>query len=358
MTFKNRKATSAALSLAIPVAINLRFEARHIPDDGTPGLLALLQAWKMAIPASIESPVLDREDWIEMACRLESAIRICPERVALVSESGQATMLQSGDVVPIGSPAIFLGAWSRDGRERSMLHLVNMSPANLAAADRYARLATFQRFAGRRIALCGLVSAEQGAVHLYDAIASVSSNAPDGLLIKVNRGKYAPLSHVQVPGSCSREEAARCVSEQAPDLMWAGVHLEGDGDAFLVQPYIAMHAEYRIIVINHSPVAGAGCVEQHTPLDNKAPWSPMVEWVRGDGCVVDRTDIVTAYRAFAAQYTEALRVEAPECRSYTLDVAVTSDGSVCVIEMNPLRNYGLYAMDYDAILQAELTMAL
>lgn len=341
----------------IPVVINLRFGARHIPDDGTPGLHALLQAWKLAVPVSIESAALDREDWIELACRLESAIRICPDRVALVSADGQATMLVSGDAVPIGSPVIFLGAWSRDGHERSMLHLINQSPDNLATADRYAQLATFQSFAGRRIAVCGLVSAGQGGIHLYDAIATMASEAPNGFMIKVNRGKYAPLSHVLVPASCSREEAGRCVMDQALDLMWAGVHLEGDGDAFLVQPHVAMHAEYRVIVINHCPVAGAGCIEQHTPLDNDGTWSQMVEWVRGDGVVLDRPDIVTAYRAFAVRYAEALMAEAPECRSYTLDLAVTEGGSVCVIEMNPLQNYGLYAMDYDAILQAELAVA-
>lgn len=320
-------------------------------------LQPLLDSWTAVLPNARRDPTLDFEDWVEHATRLDAAYRLASQQLALVGEDGIARFLD-GTEVEEGAEVLYLGSWRSPDNERtghgvfSRYRYQQSALGDGALANNYSESGVFRAHAGRAMALCGVREYPEDDVtlDLYDCLAQFSAAGHRELVVKVNRPKYA-LYRLSLP-SDNMDDIKRAVGAQ-DDLAWAMVHLAGLNNTFIVQEQVAMAFEYRVIVVNHVPVAGAGCVEAFTPLDNEAQWDPKVEQVRNNGQVEHRPEVVAAYAQYAAAFAKAYSEERPQAKHYTLDLAMSDDGIVA-IELNPLRNYGLYALDFDAVLQAHL----
>lgn len=339
-----------------PILFRPLFSAVLESDD--PRAARLIASWKRAFPAAESSHDLDFEDWVENAVRLDAALRLAPERLALVGKDGYAQYLDGRSVVN-GEEILFLGGWSNGDDELRGGGVFAFNPhpkeqrVDCMFAQNYVESEVFQAHAGRGFRLCGRreMPEDRVALDIFEALADAYREGSREVLIKVNLPKYA-LFRFSIP---SDDPAAieRHLTDEHFDFGLALVHLAGRDKMFMVQDRVKMTYEYRVIVINHEPVAGAGCVEAYTPLDNEATWDAKMEEVRSSGNVEHRADLASDYQSFAKRFTQAYKAERPLAMNYTLDLAV-GDNGILAIELNPLKNYGLYAMDFDAILKAQL----
>lgn len=138
------------------------------------------------------------------------------------------------------------------------------------------------------------------------------------------------------------------------------IRREGDRGAFMVAAHVPMCHEYRIFVVDGVPVSGAGCIEEHTPLDRvpgSGPFSTLTRADRRDDDEVPEhrygtvRTMIEAARPIAAALAEA---GAPHC---VVDMAVTDEAAVTdqavgsasqrpvLVEVNTIENAGLYASD-------------
>jgi hypothetical protein len=327
-------------------------------DTADPRAASLVTSWTSTFPEMPVSAEPDFEDWVENATRLDAARRLAPNRLALVDREGTARFLD-GSQVPVAEEVIFLGAWSDSDNEHrhSGVFKRYAYPEKLLGdalfAHAYAESQTFRINAGRAILLCGRREEPDDPVELdiFDALAARYREGVRKVFIKVNLQKYAVFSF-GIPSDNPRDIEDRLTTEN-PDFALSLVHLAGRDRMFIVQDFVRMSYEYRVIVIDHEPVAGAGCVEAMTPLDNDGTWDPKMEKERSSGVVEYRADVAVRYEAFAREFVQDYNLERPRAGNYTLDLAICN-GRVVVIELNPLRNYGLYAMDFDAVLRAQL----
>lgn len=329
-----------------------------IAETNDPRAARLHASWKHTFPDAEASPHVDFEDWVENATRLDAALRLAPERLALVGKDGYARYLDGRDVMS-GEESLFLGAWSngddavRSGGVFAWYPYPKDFRGDCMLAQNYVESEVFRAYAGRGFRLCGRreMPEDPVALDIFDALAAAYRNGSREVLIKVNLPKYA-LFRFSIP-SAIPANIEQHLTEEHFDFGLALVHLAGRDKMFMVQDKVKMTYEYRVIVINHEPVAGAGCVEAYTPLDNEAMWDPKMEAVRSSGEVEHRADLASDYQVFAKRFTQAYKAERPLAGNYTLDLAVGENG-ILAIELNPLKNYGLYAMDFDAILTAQL----
>ena len=106
-----------------------------------------------------------------------------------------------------------------------------------------------------------------------------------------------------------------------------------------------MEYEYRFFVVNGEVVTGAGCVEEFTPLNNRAQFDDRMRQVRSEGGpVTSQPEILERYLSFAKQAASEFSAEGL-LNTYSLDLATGSDGQTLIIELNGLPNSGLYASD-------------
>lgn len=132
---------------------------------------------------------------------------------------------------------------------------------------------------------------------------------------------------------------------------------DGRENCFLVQARIPMAMEYRIVVIDGSPVAGAGVLPRLSPIFHDpalGPFDPLMAERPKGAPLESRPDLVGRYlaraRALCAQVSRQGEDEFLNC---TMDFALdASRDEVVLIETNPLDNFGLYAMDFDAVMEA------
>jgi hypothetical protein len=293
-------------------------------------LASLLELWRAHVGPVKYEPSGDWEDFVEQAVRLEAAVSAFGlARIWLTLDGHSSRHLSSMELQPITELAE-LPKWGAQSTVPALRHvLIDPDPAS-----HYFRLATFTRHAGREL---HLVSSKTLIPAAVDMVARGSRR----LFAKVTETKYGvydiPITDPTPLG------VARALSNS--ELGWAMVHLEDRPDAFLLQQHVPMCYEYRLFVVGHHLVTGAGCVERHTPLENTGVFDNKVEQVRGSGHTVRDPGTVDKLVAFAAAVVTELRDEAPQMRDYTLDVAIGSDGQPLVIELNSLLNSGLYASD-------------
>ncbi|CUW41872.1 protein of unknown function (plasmid) [Magnetospirillum sp. XM-1] len=233
--------------------------------------------------------------------------------------------------------------------------------ADARLPDGYPELRAFRDRAGRRVAFCGIPDQEAPKCVVRNDIAAIASEwAREGdvdALIKLVRPAkdYAPMP-VRIPQGASREEADHAILLA---MEWAYERAAGLPDALLLQDRIPMRDEYRVIVVDGRAVAGAGCIERFAPPSRigSGPFDPQVEGIRGSGCIRGDPALVARYAAFAEEAAEDIAREAPLWGGYTLDLAQDEEGRVLVVEMNPLMNFGLYAMDAEAVVHALMEAA-
>lgn len=340
-----------------PIIFRPRFNGALLQSDDV--RLAPLQAsWLQALPQAAVRTDLDFEDWVETAVRLDVALKCATDRVAILQENGRAYFL-NGEEVAAGSEALFLGAWNNQDDEAGGRGVFAAYPCPVAQrgethlAQQYASSAVFQAHAGRALHLCGIREFSEDPVDLdlYDCLAQRYQTGHRKAFVKVNLPKYA-LFRIDIPSGDPRR-IQDYIAREHDDFALSTLHLAGRNNQFLVQEQVPMACEYRVVVVNHKPVAGAGCVEAFTPLDNEATWDPKVERLRNSGHVERCPEVVEAYARYALEFAKAYQQERPGAANYTLDLALGPRG-ILVIELNPLKNYGLYAMDFEAILRAQL----
>lgn len=183
---------------------------------------------------------------------------------------------------------------------------------------------------------------------LFSALRWMHSRGAHDAVVKMGTRKGGIA---RVPLSPSLDEMRREVFSNEV-LSWSATPDAAPANGFLVQEWIPMEFEYRVFIVDGIPVTGAGCIEEHTPLDRASGTSfdTRVRRVRGndiagasDTRVVDDPSRVARYRDFA----RTVASELPEGQAtVVMDVATDArSGNTVVVEFNTLPNSGLYASD-------------
>lgn len=293
------------------------------PSDMTRIPQPLLDDWKNHI-GSIEPSDGDYEDWVETACRLHYGLKHLPDPLVRIPH------VWNGD----------------DGTLCGLSHygMVMKYPTidqigEPGNADRYQFDPNVRMLMHRRSVSCS-VSPED----VEGAFSRLVEQGVSGFKVKyMHSQKTLPL--LDLNGT-----DVRTLSQRVSDwLGWETVHAEEDSHALLVQERVRMEYEYRMFMVGDAPATGAGCLEDHTPLDNTGRFDPWMERIRNGGEVEKREDVVEQYHDFAVRCGRLLAGQGYE--AYTLDLCMI-DGEVSVIELNGLMNAGLYACDMDELLSA------
>jgi hypothetical protein len=215
-------------------------------------------------------------------------------------------------------------------------------------ADRYWTLAPFRRMAGRF-----LIDVDASDVIYY--LTAMAKNGCKKAFVKDGRRKRGVWT-VKL-GSRSTPASIR---KNLPDDLLKALTERRDEEPFLIQQHVDMSHEYRIFVVDGRPVAGAPVLRSDCIHD---PWMrgrfrPTVSHERDTGPAVEDRELVAKYARFARRITALMRDECPGTPDYVLDLAVTDESEVIVIELNNPRISGLYAVDWRRVLRAAVGAAI
>jgi hypothetical protein len=329
------------------------------PDDvpDTDRARHLLLVWRQHMDPLSSDGSGDREDFWEMAARLDAALSTGAARVWLADpRRDYATDTSTGAHRPVTD----LYDLVAQGR---MLHwgpLTRMTGLNRIVdtrANRYHRAGAFWDNAGRTCLLAGF---RADGLEVGAAMSQLARAGHTEAVVKDTRPKHGLWRLPVADDDADNEEV---LSEAAG---WGMVHAEGLPDAFLVQEVVPMVYEYRVFIVDGRPVTGAGCIEEHTPLDavEGVPFSPLVRAGRvsadgaaeGVGPVLEQPRLVDRFVEFAARVAAQAEREGSMPDAYVVDVAQAPSGPV-VIEMNGVTNAGLYASDPRLVVQALVNAA-
>lgn len=229
---------------------------------------------------------------------------------------------------------------------------------SMQAANNYASLAAFKAMAGRQLELAdipGDTIAWDSPNALAPAMRRLLDRVKGPMVAKiVAQAKYAPLERIDISRGASLKQIQAAIEET---FEWSLVHLQDTPDGMLLQQEVPMHFEYRIMVIDGKPRLGAGCVEDLHPLDNNTYMLPpnMLHYDDKMQSIRRPLDAVKSCPGYIHPYHEAAKafarqaaVEKPSLLDYTLDLARNDKGEIMVIEINPLPNAGLYAINVRA----------
>lgn len=194
------------------------------------------------------------------------------------------------------------------------------------SANEYFKNSTVLPFMNREVLL-------SSTDDLADNILTMYNKRKRRIFIKCTRPKYGIYSI-----SLTKNETIKSINKKIiQELDYAIAHLEALEDAFLIQEYLEMKDEYRFIVLNKKLVTGSPKVEEYTPIDNTEIFFKKFS----DGI---NNDLFNEYYSFANKAVKEINL-----KNYVLDVAMTDKGIV-LVELNPLRNYGLFACNFKPIL--------
>lgn len=281
----------------------------------------------------------DYEDWTEQAYRLLAAqISFGKENiwVASGSESQEATNLISRETInrwQVPNNFIHYGT-----QPQNLYHYDSQRMERLA--DSYANTAVFSSYANRKFFVCGF-NTEGKSMEIFDAVLTLHDGGTRRIVIKNTRAKKG-FYDVFLPEELTVEEVRTILFEE---LDWSLIREEGKPAAFLVQEYSPMFYEYRFFVVGHELTTGAGCIEEHTPLDNIEPFNPWLRIMRKD----HEADLVQDEQVFKKLFLYAQKVvmdtknTEPECENYVIDIGLNALGEPMLIERNAMLNSGLYA---------------
>lgn len=291
----------------------------------------------------------DFEDWSENVVLLHEArkrgidVQLLPQAPYInVSSSGWQTP-KSVPGAPVGA---MFGGWSTADYLYGLpvpISLAGQDATAVDAASDYAASPVFLRHAGRRMLYVDATSRD-----LERVLAEIlGDRAETDVFLKSVKKEFSAIAHV-VAGSSLADQ----VFEQLDGLDLEFVHYEGDRRLLLAQDVVHCGYEYRFFVVDGKLVTGAGCVELHTPLDNREVFDPQMEPVRNRSDVGSFPDVRDRHLAFARQFVEEFAAEHGRHLDYCLDVALDDQGRSFVIELNPPLNCGRYASDVGAWMDA------
>jgi len=321
----------------------LSIRAQAIPDlDQVPPrhqaqARTLVDLWRRWIPPHEDDGAGDYEDFFEQADRLAAAVEhLDPSTTFLMESRDRGWARRLLDAEP--TPTNMLPQLRRYGMQHRFSEFA--ADGQERRADQYARYDTFRKHAGRVAIPCG-VNVEGLGVELGGAIQQARRAGQGRIVVKaVFESKYG-LWVLDLPATVTDAQALRAVEDE---VGWATVHADGNPHAFLVQGWVPMTHEYRVFVVGHVPVTGAGAIEEHTPLDSIEAFDPQLRESRQGktAVIVDRPrrDVLVG---FAKRVAAELAAEEPGLVNYTLDVALGANNEPLIVELNGLMNSGLYA---------------
>lgn len=306
---------------------------------------AIANVWERYVEPLRYLPEADFEDFWEQACRLEAAVASfglgCTWLVT--GHGATARRLSDQQVRSVDE----LDRLPRYGMQAEPLPFADAHDPEWDAGN-YMGDAAFRRNAGRRLAWC--TSDCSGEVDVVDVLTEWARDGVRRAVVKTRRTKHG-LWFIDLPASGVREEVEAVVNDVMEFSLYS---MGGRPEAFLAQEWVPMRFEYRVFVVGHQAVTGAGCVEEFTPLDSWAIFDTRVRERRHEGRAYEVTaqpEVVGRLVEFARRVIDELRAERPEVRDYTLDVAIGPDGPL-VIERNGLLNSGLYASQPQCVTDA------
>jgi hypothetical protein len=227
---------------------------------------------------------------------------------------------------------------------------LGITPAMSEAGDHYETDPTILAELGREAML--VASTDEA---ILSAVHSIRERVPgcDCMVKYTLRPKTAGLARIAPDDTAMLGDAMGGEAERKPfdcadwlDIAYEDVHNRmGRDAAVLVQQYRRMHNEYRIYVCEGDVISGAGNIEPFVPKNSMhEPMDPQVQRNRSwhDPVVVDRP-LMGRYLDFARGFV----MRHPEYPDYTLDLCTYDDGTIGVVELNGLRNAGVYARDTD-----------
>ena len=222
-------------------------------------------------------------------------------------------------------------------------------------ADNYAPLRAFQRNAGRYVELGGFNTEQEDDFDLV--FQRMYERGIRKALLK-RRHRKSPLLEVDLKTWKSEASVIRAMIDD--DAGWSLINDEGVRAAYLVQEYVPMRYEYRTFIIGHTPVTGAGCVEEFTPLDNSGEaFDDMLREARSQGTILEkRPDVRDTLLEFSKDVAEQIAIESPGIGGYTLDTALDQNGNPLVIELNGHLNAGFFASQPQRITDALLSSTI
>jgi hypothetical protein len=308
----------------------------------------LLALWREHIGPVAEGGDGDYEDFWEQAARLEAAVSgLGRENIWLTLSTDReetAVHLGTGERRPTAE----LGHLPKYGAQSSRRHR-SVGQEQALLADAYWRYEAFRSRAGRRFEICGF-SPEDGGTDIRDVLAGFAADGVTKAFVKVNLNKYATFP-VDLEGVGDFTSIGNVLD---PDTVWSLIYLEGSRESLQVQEFVTMEYEYRIFVVDQQPVTGAGCIEEHTPLDNNGnAFDTRLRRDRSEKSQVEPApDIAGMLTGYARQAIEALAKEVPDLKDYVIDVAMGAGLEPLVVELNPLLNSGLYASQPSRVTEA------
>lgn len=307
-----------------------------------------LRTWRSLMSLSDKDGKGDREDFWEMAARLHAAVNSTSPNVYLLNDEGGYDRIVGGS-----EDLSRTGATVTDEHAQRLLRHSDMwtaygpvgrysakrlTPARqIWLANSYSTSETFTDLAGRIVVRCGVPEdGEDVGTTLEDALTQIhEATGEDFVAVKSTSAKGLALTMVD---AANPKDAAENFM-----LEVGAMHLWGRPGALLAQQVIPMEDEYRVFIVDGRPVTGAGCVEEHTPLDSTAEFSTLLRRRRNsDDPIRSDAELVARYREFAR--VAAIRFEREGRLDYVMDLAVdASTGRIVIVELNSLGNAGLYA---------------
>jgi hypothetical protein len=105
-----------------------------------------------------------------------------------------------------------------------------------------------------------------------------------------------------------------------------------------------MTHETRVFVVGQGVAGAAACIERHTPLVNAhdRQFPDLFEMERNGGREWIDPEASRLLQAFAEIVVAQIAAEAPDLRSYVLDLALDAERRPLMIELNPIGDAGLY----------------
>lgn len=325
-----------------------RFDNLH-PAAATRRCEDVLASWLRHYPASQQSSLIDFEDWAENAIYLHAIDSAggALEKLPFPTE-GCGFLSSTGFLGPRANPArapsFMVGTFlDQDGIEPPVdANFVGVNDQTADAIGRYSDLETFKRYAGRPIRVA---DADQGSIN--EALASLHTAGHDKVFIKSRHKEFAGVFDLS---SAADRNFFHHVSMQpgGEAIAWMPIQHEGARGALVIQGLITPSCEYRLLIVGDKPIAGAGCIEAFTPIDNTSCFDPRVERRRNDGNVISDGSLSERYRAYAEIFASEVAAELQTPAVYALDLCIDEQsGHILPIEMNPALNVGLYAMNID-----------
>lgn len=327
----------------MPWLVNIVDREHPVRRAATPAVQSrkeeLLALWRKFIGPVAEGGDGDYEDFWEQAYRLEAAVKgLAQENIWLTLSTDHeetAVHLGTGERRPTAE----LQHLPKYGAQSSRRHQ-SVEQEQALLADAYWRYEAFRSRAGRRFEVCGF-NPTGGGAEIRDVLAGFAADGVAKAFVKVNLNKYATFP-VDLKGVDDFSQIANVLD---PCEVWSLIYLEGARESLQVQEFMTMEYEYRIFVVDQRPVTGAGCIEEHTPLDNYgSAFDHKLRRNRSEMTDVElEPEIAGMLTGYARDAVDALALEVPELTDYVIDVAMGPDLEPLVVELNPLLNSGLYA---------------